>query len=255
MNDTAPRSPRQFATVYGSPGQRPRVIGLIRVIWPMAPFCFAAGWLFHAAHPYPRISTSHAGFLFVVLAAALALWAAWSARRFRSFLKGAQGEDQVARILSLLPSGFSVLNDLQIPPAGSSVDHVVVAPSGVYVIETKNWSGTLSFEHGRVLCNGEAPDRPPLKQAKTLAADVASFLAETGCPDVPVIPVLCFVGNTLPPNVSNIGGVRVCTDDGLNRLFEHTLEDPLPLGSRQMITTELARCVETADMIKKGGIP
>jgi hypothetical protein len=171
------KSSSRFAKVYGSPGQGPRTIGPLRVFWPLMPICLAAGWLLHAALPVPHLSTSSAGVLFVLLAVTLALFIGWSARRLRSFLKGAEGEETVARILSFLPSNHTVFNDLQLDPGGPAFDHIVVAPAGIFVIETKNWSGEITFQNGQVLSNGHAPSRPPLKQVKEEAAALLDHLA------------------------------------------------------------------------------
>lgn len=234
----------RFAKTYGSPGQGPRLTGPLRVFWPLAPVCFAAGWLLHAAAPFPRLSTSQAGFLFILLAAALALFTAWSTSRLRSFLKGAEGEEAVARVLSFLPAGHTVFNDLQPDAGGPSFDHIVVAPAGVFVIETKNWSGDITFENGQVLCNGRLPDRPPLRQVKDAAAALVRHLSAAGCPDAPVYPVLCFAGDAPRSDLANISGVRICTLNTLPALFDNILDTPVPAGTLGMIAGELARCLE-----------
>lgn len=234
----------RFAKVYGSPGLGPRTLGPVRVFWPLIPICIAAGWLLHAAIPAPHLSTSQAGVLFVLLAAVLTVFTGWSAKRLRSFLKGAEGEETVARILSFLPSGHTVFNDLQLDPGGAAFDHIVVAPTGLFVIETKNWSGDIIFQNGQVLCDGRMPGRPPLKQVKEEAAALLDHLSAAGCPEAPVYPVLCFVGNRPQGGLSNVGGVRICTEEDLCGLFENSMEPPLPAGTLGMIAGELARCVE-----------
>ncbi|NOU36903.1 MAG: NERD domain-containing protein [Kiritimatiellaceae bacterium] len=236
-------SPR-FAKVYGSPGQGPRTLGPLRVFWPLIPICLATGWLLHAAVPVPHISISQAGLLFVLLAVTLALFIGWSTRRLQSFLRGAEGEETVARILSFLPANHTVFHDLQLDPGGPAFDHIVAAPAGIFVIETKNWAGEIRFENGQVLCNGHAPSRPPLKQVREEAAALIDHLTAVGCPAAPVYPVVCFVGNRPQGNLANVGGVRICTETDLHELFENTLETPIPAGTLGMIAGELARCVE-----------
>ncbi len=243
MSETNPSSTR-FATVYGSPGQGPRTLGPLRVFWPLIPICLAAGWLLRAALPAPKLSTSQAGFLLLALAVALAFFTAWSARRLRSFLKGAEGEEKVARSLSFLPAGYTVFNDLQLDEGGPAFDHIVVGPTGLFVIETKNWSGEITFENSQVLCNGHTPNRPPLKQVKEAAAALLDYLSSTNCPDVPVHPAVCFVDNRPAGGLTNIGGVRVCSNSDLHELFENTLETPLGEGAIAMIAAELARCMD-----------
>lgn len=66
-------------------------------------------------------------------------------------LAGAQAEIEVIEKLSQLPPPYHVFNDMQlyakhfmrfegVPLQSAQVDHVVLAPFGVFVIETKNWS-------------------------------------------------------------------------------------------------------------------
>ena len=234
----------RFAKVYGSPGQGPRTLGPLRVFWPLIPICLAAGWLLHAAIPVPRISTSTAGLLFILLAVTFAVFIGWSAQRLRSFLKGAEGEETVARILSFLPANHTVFNDLQLDRGGPAFDHIVVAPAGIFVIETKNWQGEITFQNGQVLCNGRTPSRSPLKQVREEAAALLDHLSAAGCPAATVYPVICFVGNNLQDSLANVGGVRICTETNLRDFFENTLETPLPAGTLGMISSELARCVE-----------
>jgi len=63
-------------------------------------------------------------------------------QRRRARRSGAEGEEQVAAVLASLP-GCYVLHDIMLPGARGNIDHVVIAPSGVTVIETKNWTGTF----------------------------------------------------------------------------------------------------------------
>lgn len=244
MSNESEQPSTRFAEVYGSPGQGPRTLGPLRVFWPLIPICLAAGWLLRAALPAPKLSTSLTGFLFLVLAVVLALFTAWSSRRLRSFLKGAEGEEKVARSLSFLPAGYSVFNDLQLEDGGPSFDHIVVAPTGLFVIETKNWSGEITFENGQVLYNGNVPQRSPLKQVKEASAALLNHLSDAHCPEAPAHPVVCFVNNRPKGGLTNVGGVRVCTDADLHELFENRLETPLPAGIPDIIASELKRCIE-----------
>jgi len=244
MNSADQHPKPRFATVYGSAGQNPRTLGPLRVFWPLAPICLAAGYLLRAALPVPALSATQAGFLFLALAVVLALFIGWSARRLRSFLKGAEGEEKVARVLSFLPTNHTVFNDLELEEQGADFDHIVVAPAGIFVIETKNWSGDITFENGQVLYNGQTPSRSPLKQVKEAAAHLAKHLADARCPDVPIHPVLCFVDNPLQDGLANIGGVRICTNANLHELFENSLETPLESGTLAIIAEELRSSLE-----------
>ncbi len=70
-------------------------------------------------------------------------------RRYRVFSGGRLGEKQVADLLqSSLSDDYYLINDLYLQGGGGDIDHVVLAPNGVFVLETKNWSGNIT-------CNGD----------------------------------------------------------------------------------------------------
>jgi len=239
MNQTAEIPDTRFAAVYGSPGETPRVRGLIRVFWPLLPICTAAGWLLRTALPFPALSTAQTGLLFIALAIALGAFLMWSTRRLQSFIKGAEGEVKVARLLTFLPGNCTVFNNFMVD--GKGIDHIVIAPAGIFAIETKNWRGAITFEQSQVRINNRAPTRPPLQQTRETAAALRNYLDECGCPDTPVHPVLCFVDNEPEEALSNVGGVRITSDRNFYTLFENGLEDPLPAGTRAIIVSALKK--------------
>jgi hypothetical protein len=56
--------------------------------------------------------------------------------------EGAQGEQLTAReIVKLLPRGWVVLSDLHRDKA--NIDHVLIGPAGVFVLDSKNLNGTV----------------------------------------------------------------------------------------------------------------
>jgi hypothetical protein len=55
--------------------------------------------------------------------------------------KGWEGEQAVASELSYLTDDFLLLNDVMLPGGRGNIDHVLVGPTGVFVFETKNYSG------------------------------------------------------------------------------------------------------------------
>lgn len=68
-------------------------------------------------------------------------------RKYRIYNGGWSGEKQVAKLLSrTLSDDFTLLNDLYLHNGGGDIDHIVLAPSGVFVLETKNWSGVISCD-------------------------------------------------------------------------------------------------------------
>ncbi|MCW1837929.1 nuclease-related domain-containing protein [Bacillus xiamenensis] len=85
--------------------------------------------------------------------------------------KGALGEYKIDIQLSQLPKGFLFLNDVMIEnPASSTgysqIDHIVISPHALFVIETKNYQGTIYGGKKRKnwLINGKFPFMSPLAQ-------------------------------------------------------------------------------------------
>jgi hypothetical protein len=62
----------------------------------------------------------------------------------RTWQRGAQGERRTARLLDRLTrDGYVVFHDLAVPDSLANVDHLVIGPSGVFVIDSKQWTGTV----------------------------------------------------------------------------------------------------------------
>ena len=61
---------------------------------------------------------------------------------------GKAGEKRVARKLDWLPKEYIILNDIMLPTqyGTTQIDHIVVSPYGIFVIETKNYKGWI-FGH------------------------------------------------------------------------------------------------------------
>jgi hypothetical protein len=70
-------------------------------------------------------------------------------------LIGASGEEQVIGVLSRLPAGYHIINDINIHFDGAiywkagheyigncQIDHVVIGPTGVFMLETKVWKSS-----------------------------------------------------------------------------------------------------------------
>jgi len=76
-------------------------------------------------------------------------------RANESFLIGAQAEEEVIRTLLKLPDDFHILNDVNLrfsPPIywkkknerihTCQIDHIVAGPTGIFLLETKNWKSS-----------------------------------------------------------------------------------------------------------------
>jgi Nuclease-related domain len=62
----------------------------------------------------------------------------------RTWQRGGQGERHTARLLDRLTrDGYVVFHDLAVPGSDANVDHLVIGRSGVFVIDTKQWTGEV----------------------------------------------------------------------------------------------------------------
>lgn len=95
-------------------------------------------------------------------------------RKYRIYSGGWEGEKQVTKLLgSTLSDDYIILNDLYLRGGGGDIDHIVLAPTGIFVLETKNWSGEIT-------CNGDKWQRTgkkvfsgsPSRQVKRNAATI-----------------------------------------------------------------------------------
>jgi hypothetical protein len=69
-------------------------------------------------------------------------------RRYRGYLGGLEGEKHVAKLLkSALNDDYYLLNDVYFHDGFGDIDHIVLGPNGLFAIETKNWSGSITC-HG-----------------------------------------------------------------------------------------------------------
>ena len=116
---------------------------------------------------------------------------------------GAQGEERLGRQLDgLVGGGVHVLHDRRIPPTKANIDHIVVCPSGVFVIDAKKYQGqrpNLRIEGGWIRArtetlivgsrNGTKLVDGVHKQATLVRAEIDA----NGLSAVPVGGMLCFV--------------------------------------------------------------
>lgn len=115
--------------------------------------------------------------------------AAWAA--------GAEGERRVAAALSTLREAWTVLHDRLLRPGQSeaNLDHVVIGPGGVFLVDAKNrggrvveWDGGL-FQH--LTRDGESHTVSLAGELKKVHGMSAYMAVEVGGP---VTPVLCLAG-------------------------------------------------------------
>jgi Nuclease-related domain len=150
--------------------------------------------------------------LSLVLGGLAAVAAGWGLR-FRpstdavAWRQGAAGERRTARLLAALErQGWVVLHDLAIPGSRANLDHLVIGPGGVFVIDSKQYRGRLQLDPSGRLWHGRYPLAPTL-QAVSFEADRAALVLTD--PDVVVVPVVAVHGAQVPWGKVVMQGVPV----------------------------------------------
>lgn len=115
---------------------------------------------------------------------------------------GARGEEKLGRRLDGLKSDtVHVLHDRGIPGSKANIDHMVVCPSGVFVIDAKKYKGrpNLRVEGGFLSARtetfmvGSRNCTKLVTGAQKQANLVLAALAKSELQNIPVIGMLCFV--------------------------------------------------------------
>ena len=147
--------------------------------------------------------------------------------------RGADGEQRTARLLAPLErQGYQVFHDLAIPGSAVNLDHLVVGPTGVFVIDSKRYRGHLHYSAGR-LWHGRRPlDRTldTLWWEATRAAETLGF-----GPDLHIYPVLCV-------HVARLPWLRELLVDGIPVLAAGALRPALQT-TRQALSPEQVELV------------
>jgi hypothetical protein len=164
-------------------------------------------------------------------------------RHERAWARGAGGEEAVAASLAeRCKDTVVLLHDRRVPGSRANIDHIAVAPSGVWVIDSKRYKGKVAvsrplFGKPKLMIAG----RDKTKLADGLATQVAlvqAALQETAA-DVPVHGAMCFIDADLPL----VGTLKL---NGFALLYRKALARRLnangPLGreTAQSIATQLA---------------
>jgi Nuclease-related domain len=135
----------------------------------------------------PRLSLMIGGLATVV--------AGWGLR-FRPSLeavawrRGAAGERRTARLLDPLERrGWAVLHDLAVPRSRANLDHLVIGPGGVFVIDSKQYRGRLQLDAVGKLRHGRYPLAPVLRAVSWETDQAAQVLPDPGVAVVPIVAV------------------------------------------------------------------
>lgn len=138
-------------------------------------------------------------------------------RSAEAFERGAEGEEATARALAALPANhWRVLHDVRWPGRRyANIDHVIVGPTGIFVIDSKHWSGSVEVRDQVLLQNGRRREKEVAAAADSALAVASSI---PGLSPYLVTPVLCFVRDELIAGWAR--DVMVCSTSNIQAMLE-----------------------------------
>jgi hypothetical protein len=132
-------------------------------------------------------------------------WYWW--REYTNYKKGFEGEVMVAELLKLgLPDDFYLINDVKIKDVNGrvrNIDHVVLSPRGIFVIETKNWKGKITAVEDRWSTTIGNPSRQTQKNALFIKKVIES-LEHFKSMRIWVEPIVVFANSDIELDVRNM---------------------------------------------------
>lgn len=152
---------------------------------------------------------------------------------------GAEGERRVAVALQGLPDGWHVLHDRLLRPgvSGSNLDHVVIGPCGIFLIDAKNWSGRIAV-YRETLWQHAGRHLP--KDAELDALSRSAGMMERALA-APVTPVLALAGNQSARfTPQRVRGVHVVPVAGLTRWLRAQPPTVSTTGAVEMVARRAA---------------
>ncbi|WP_345545773.1 nuclease-related domain-containing protein, partial [Microbacterium jejuense] len=169
----------------------------------------------------------------------------------KAWERGAIGEEVLARRLADLPDTFRVLHDRRIRGTRANIDHIVIGPTGVWVIDAKRYVGkrpVLQVEGGIIRPRVETlhiGGRDRTKLIQGVQSQLERVTAALGEAAPPVTGVLCFLEADWPwiGGSFSVDGVHVLWP----RLLVQRMTDapPQPIDV-DLIHTQLASAFPSA---------
>lgn len=188
------------------------------------------------------------------LLAALAVGWEWHLREAAAeavnLRAGERGEQALAaRFADQLADDHLVLNDLSFRIAHErfQIDHLILAPSGIWVIESKYWSGTLSgdvSDHSWLQSRPRRPDarvKSPVLQVRR-QRDMFSSLFNTGLPDDAIRALAVFTHPRVTLRISRNRNQALLVKDAIRLLNDACFDPPVwtPEAMQALATRILA---------------
>ncbi|MFH0980467.1 MAG: nuclease-related domain-containing protein [Planctomycetota bacterium] len=163
------------------------IVVLGAVTWSL----WVAWWRQKAVHPGFMTALT----LAVAIVGAVKVPSAWrQAQNLRLGVRGERAGGQ--RLEGLRTKGYRIYHDIVEP--GYNIDHVVIGPGGVFVIETKTirkparGNASIQYDGDRVLIDGRESDRNPVFRVRACADRIGDILEEGTGRRLKIRPVVLY---------------------------------------------------------------
>lgn len=176
-----------------------------------------------------------------------------NARDEQFMAAGLRGESEVAKMLTEgLDNTYYVYNDLSIRSGfhRAQIDHMVVSPKGIFLLETKNWRGRLSGDEADRKWTQQAyPDRPPrtlsspILQNQRHIAVLSRFLRSGGVPEIPIISVIVFTGRNTSLDIKNQKTLLLWPRETVDHILRFRPKEVVPEATVDAVLKRMQRCV------------
>jgi len=151
------------------------------------------------------------------------------------------------RLKVLQPAGYMTLNTRRIPGAkraDSIIDHVVVGPAGVFVLDSERWDRRLPIRTiGGKLYHGPRSQEERLEHARWEAQQAAALIGAELGRQIKVHPAMVIYGPRIPWVMSRLGGVDVFDGGRVSAYFRRSSKATV---GRQLNASQIGRLYAAA---------
>jgi Nuclease-related domain len=167
----------------------------------------------------------------------------------RAWQSGATGERRLGEKLAGLGDTVTALHDRRVPGSRANIDHVVIGPAGVYVVDAKRYKnakiairrtgGLFSAVREQLTVGGRDKTKLAADMQWQVDAVRAVLAMSAEFAEVPIVAALCFIDAEFPLfGTLKIGGVRVRGPNGTAKLV--AADGPFDAATRERLARHLA---------------
>lgn len=120
---------------------------------------------------------------------------------------GYKGEKEVGKILDSLPDNFKVIHDIFVDKW--NIDHLVIGPTGIYTIETKNHRGVITIDGDTLNINGKLFEKNIINQALSEAFYIKEKIEKSLGIKMFIKPVIVFANPKTYVKANEVKGVKI----------------------------------------------